>query len=91
MLLLFSRSDVEDVVDDIFGKDNNDNEEGGDDQAEVAAELADLQDEGEAQPEEEEEEDIEGQTFDAEEGVVRRERPPPRQYVSENCSRSIST
>ena len=86
--MLFRRSDVEDVVDDIFGKDNNDNEEEGNDQAEAAAELADLQDEGEVQPEEEdeEEEDLEGQTFDAEEGVVRREqRPPPRQYVSADC------
>ena len=68
------------MVDDIFGKDN-DNEGEGDDQAEVAAELADLQEEEEV-PQEEEEEDIEGQTFDAEEGAVRKEhRPPPREYV----------
>ncbi|CAF4775979.1 unnamed protein product, partial [Rotaria magnacalcarata] len=34
-------SDVEDVVDDIFGKnDINDNEEEGDDRQEAAAELA---------------------------------------------------
>lgn len=81
---------MEDVVDDIFGKDN-DNEGEGEDQAEVAAELADLQDE-EVQAEEEEEEDIEGQTFDAEEGAVRKEhhRPPPREYVFEILSRSKS-
>lgn len=67
------------MVDDIFGKDN-DNEGEADDQAEAAAELADLQDEEVQQ--EEEEEDIEGQTFDAEEGAVRKEhRPPPREYV----------
>ncbi|CAF4600788.1 unnamed protein product, partial [Rotaria sp. Silwood2] len=67
-------SDVEDVVDDIFGKDVNDNEDGGDDQEEVAAELADLNDTEVVQEEvEEEEDDDDGeqqrqqQTFDTEE------------------------
>ncbi|CAF3622863.1 unnamed protein product [Rotaria sp. Silwood1] len=67
-------SDVEDVVDDIFGKDVNDNEEGGDDREEVAAELAELNDDEVVQEEEEEEEEREQdaeqqqqQTFDTEE------------------------
>ncbi|CAF1314933.1 unnamed protein product [Adineta steineri] len=65
-------SDVEDVVDDIFGKDVNENEEEADDQEEVADELADLNDEAaQHNAEEEEEEDVEQQqqqqTFDAEE------------------------
>ncbi|CAF1283347.1 unnamed protein product [Rotaria sordida] len=63
-------SDVEDVVDDIFGKDVNDNEEEGNDQEEVAAELAELNDDNEVVQEEggEEEEDEQQQTFDTEEG-----------------------
>ncbi|CAF1173675.1 unnamed protein product [Adineta steineri] len=65
-------SDVEDVVDDIFGKDVNENEEEADDQEEVTDELADLNDEAaQHNAEEEEEEDAEQQqqqqTFDAEE------------------------
>ncbi|CAF3725633.1 unnamed protein product [Rotaria socialis] len=65
-------SDVEDVVDDIFGNAVNDNDEEVDDRQEAAAELADLNDDEAVQePEEEEEEDEdnneEQQTFDTQE------------------------
>ncbi|CAF0767621.1 unnamed protein product [Adineta ricciae] len=60
-------SDVDDVMDDIFGKDGNENEEGNSDQEEVAAELQDLQDDkGDEQNVDEEEMDQQ-QTYDGEE------------------------
>ncbi|CAF3188649.1 unnamed protein product [Rotaria socialis] len=64
-------SDVEDVVDDIFGNAVNDNDEEVDDRQEAAAELADLNDDEAVQEPEEEEEDEdnneEQQTFDTQE------------------------
>ncbi|UJR08941.1 hypothetical protein I4U23_013193 [Adineta vaga] len=62
-------SDVEDVVDDIFGKDVNENEDGdNDDKEEAAAELRDLQDDEAVQEEEDEEgADQQQQHYDAEE------------------------
>ena len=47
---------LKDVVEDIFGKDVNENEEG-DDHEEMAAELADLHDDEVVQQDDEEEED----------------------------------